>query len=117
MTRRERLEMVIAQNITAELIEECKAELVKMDEANAKRKERENPHKTENAELMEKIVGVLTESTEPMQIDPIVEALGIEGLTRQRVSSLCTLLVKDERITSTDVKVKGKGKRKAYSIA
>ena len=31
MTRRERLEMVIAQNITAELIEECKAELEKMD--------------------------------------------------------------------------------------
>ena len=117
MTRRERLEMVIAQNITEELIEECKAELVKMDEANAKRKEKEDPRKTENAELMEKIVAVLSEATEPMQIDPIVEALGVEGLSRQRVSSLCTLLVKDERITSEDVKVKGKGKRKAYSIA
>jgi site-specific recombinase XerC len=117
MTRRERLEMVIAQNITAELIEECKAELEKMDTANAKRREKEDPRKTENAEIMEKIVSVLKESTEPMQIDPIVEALGIEGLTRQRVSSLCTLLVKDERITSEDVKVKGKGKRKAYSIA
>ena len=117
MTRRERLEMVIAQNITAELIEECKAELVKMDEANAKRKEKENPHKTENAELMEKIVSVLSGSSEPMQIDPIVESLGIDGLTRQRVSSLCTILVKDGRITAEDVKVKGKGKRKAYSIS
>ena len=117
MTRRERLEMVIAQNITEELIEECKAELIKMDEANAKRKEKVDPRKVENAEIMEKIVGVLSESTEPMQIDPIVEALGIEGLKRQRVSSLCTILVKDGRITSEDVKVKGKGKRKAYSIA
>lgn len=117
MTRRERLEMVIAQNITAELIEECKAELEKMDTANAKRREKESPHKTENAELMEKIVSVLKGSAEPMQIDPIVEALGVEGLKRQRVSSLCTLLVKDGKITSEDVKVKGKGKRKAYSIA
>ena len=117
MTRRERLEMVIAQNITAELIEECKAELEKMDSANAKRREKERPHKAENAELMEKIVAVLKASTEPMQIDPIVEALGVEGLKRQRVSSLCTLLVKDGKITSEDVKVKGKGKRKAYSIA
>ena len=116
MTRRERLEMVIAQNITEELIEEFKAELVKMDEANAKRKEKVDPRKVENAEIMEKIVEVLTESTEPMQIDPIVESLAIDGLTRQRVSSLCTLLVKDGKITSEDVKVKGKGKRKAYSI-
>jgi len=52
-----------------------------------------------------------------MQIDPIVESLGIDGLTRQRVSSLCTILVKDGRITAEDVKVKGKGKRKAYSIS
>ena len=117
MTRRERLEMVIANTITDELIEECKAELVKMDEANAKRKEKVDPRKAENAEIMEKIVSVLAESTEPMQIDPIVEALEIADLTRQRVSSLCTLLVKDGRIVAEDVKVKGKGKRKAYSIA
>ena len=117
MTKRERLEMVIAQNITTELIEECKAELAKMDEANAKRREKVDPRKAENAEIMERVVKILSESTEPMQIDPIVEALGIEGLTRQRVSSLCTLLVKDGRIVSEDVKIKGKGKRKAYSIA
>lgn len=117
MTKRERLEMVIAQNITAELIEECKAELAKMDETNAKRREKVDPRKAENTEIMERIVKILSESAEPMQIDPIVETLGIEGLTRQRVSSLCTLLVKESRIVSEDVKVKGKGKRKAYSIA
>lgn len=117
MTRRERLEMVIAGNITAELVEECKVELEKMDTANAKRKEKENPHKTENAEYMEKIVEIVAESTEPLQIDSIVEGLAVEGLTRQRVSSLCTLLIKDGRLVSEDVKVKGKGKRKAYSLA
>lgn len=116
MTRRERLEMVIAGNITDELIEECKAEIEKMDTANAKRKEKVDPRKEENAKLMEKIVEVLGSSEEPMQIDPIVDALGVEGLTRQRVSSLCTILVKDGKISSEDVKVKGKGKRKAYSL-
>jgi len=117
MTRRERLEMVIANTITDELIEECKAELEKMNAANTKRREKEDPRKAENAELMKKIVAILSEATEPMQIDSIVEALETEGLTRQRISSLCTLLVKDEKIIAEDVKVKGKGKRKAYSIA
>lgn len=117
MTRRERLEMVIAGNITEELIEECKVEIEKMDTANAKRKEKENPHKAENAELMERIVRVVTNSDEPILVDKIVEGLGVEGLKRQRVSSLCTILVKDGRLVAEDVKVKGKGKRKAYSIA
>lgn len=117
MTRRERLEMVIANTITEELIEECKAELVKMDEANARRKEKTNPRKTENAEIMEKIINLVGESDKPMQIDPIVEGIGIDGLTRQRVSSLCTILVKDGRLNVEDVKVKGKGKRKAYTLA
>ena len=117
MTRRERLEMVINGNITSELIEECKVELEKMDTANAKRKEKDNPRKAENAELMERILGVVSGSDEPILVDAIVEGLGVEGLTRQRVSSLCTILVKDERLIATDVKVKGKGKRKAYSIA
>ena len=109
MTRRERLEMVIAGNITNELIEECKVEIEKMDTANAKR--------TENASIMENIMGVVANSDEPILVDGIVEGLGVEGLTRQRVSSLCTILVKDGRLNSVDVKVKGKGKRKAYSIA
>lgn len=117
MTRRERLEAVINGNITDELIEECKVEIEKMDTANAKRKEKVDPRKMENASIMENILDILAHSTEPMQIDPIVEALGVDGLTRQRVSSLCTILVKDGRITSEDVKVKGKGKRKAYSLA
>ena len=117
MTRRERLEMVVAGNITEELIEECKAEIEKIDTANAKRKEKVDPRKAENAEIMKKIVEVVKESDEPMQIDPIVEGLAIEGLTRQRVSSLCTLLVKDSKLVAEDVKVKGKGKRKAYSVA
>ena len=123
MTRRERLEMVIAKNITDELVEECKAELVKLDARNAERAEKVTPHQEENKALEEKILAVLAESDEPMQVDPIVEAvtptatdLGIEGLKRQRVTGICTNLIKSGKVKSEDVKVKGKGKRKAYSL-
>ena len=117
MTRRERLEMVIAQNITAELIEECKVELEKLNARNTARAEKVTEHDRENMAIMNKIVEILSGADEPMQIDPIVEALGIEGLTRQRVTSLCTLLKNDDKIVAEDVKVKGKGKRKAYFLA
>ena len=72
MTRRERLEMVIAGNITDELIEECKAEIEKMDTANAKRKEKENPHKAENASIMENIMGVVANSDEPILVSRVL---------------------------------------------
>ena len=36
MTRRQRLEAVIAGNITEELIEDCKVELAKLDERSAR---------------------------------------------------------------------------------
>ena len=115
--------MVIAGNITEELIEECKAELTKLDERNAARAEKVTPHQEENKALEEKVLAVLGEATEPMQIDPIVEAvtptateLGIEELKRQRVTGICTNLIKAGKVKSEDVKVKGKGKRKAYSL-
>lgn len=116
MTRRERLEMVIAGNITEELVAECRTELEKLDARNAERAAKVTPHQEENNELAEKILTILGDAEEPMQIDPIVEALAVDGLTRQRVTGICTNLIKDNKIKSEDVKVKGKGKRKAYSL-
>ena len=123
MTRRERLEAVVNGNITEELIEECKAEIEKLDARNAERASKVTPHQEENSTLAEKSLAVLGEAEEPMQIDPIVEALattatelGIEELKRQRVTGICTNLIKDGKVKSDDIKVKGKGKRKAYSL-
>ena len=115
MTRRQRLEAVINGEITEELIAECKRELAKLDEAGAKALERarSTDHYSENKELEEKIVEVLT--NEPMQVEELMEKLGVE-LTRQRLTAICTNLVRDERIYVVDVKVKGKGKRKAYHV-
>ena len=112
MTRRERLEMVIAGNITEELIEECKVELEKLNASNASRKPTER--QTVNKQIGETILGFLTD--EPMFVDAIVANLGGD-FTRQRVSGILTTLVKDGKVKSEDVKVKGKGKRKAYSLA
>ena len=112
MTRRERLEMVIAQNITEELIEECKVELEKLNASNASRKP--TAHQVENVKVGEDILAILTD--EPKFVEEVLA--GLEGeFTRQRVSGILTNLVKEGKVHSEDVKVKGKGKRKAYTLA
>lgn len=113
MTRRQRLEAVINGNITPELIEECKEELKKLDVASAKANERAKTSKNylENKEVEQDILGILGE--EPLRVEEISEALGLE-MTRQRLTAICTNLVKEGLVESVDVKVKGKGLRKAY---
>lgn len=115
MTRRQRLEAVIAGNITEELIEECKAELAKLDERSARANEeaKTSANYVENKRYEELIIEALTE--EPIQIDELAERIG-STLTRQRLTAICTNLIREGRICSCDVKVKNKGKRKAYYV-
>ncbi len=112
MTRRERLEMVIANNITEELIEECKVELEKLNASNASRKP--TAHQVENVKIGEDILALLT--SEPKFVEDVLAGLDGE-LTRQRVSGILTNLTKEGKVHSEDVKVKGKGKRKVYTLA
>ena len=81
MTRRERLEMVIANNITEELIEECKVELEKLNASNASRKP--TAHQVENVKIGENILTIL--SDEPKFVEDVLAGLDGE-FTRQRVS-------------------------------
>lgn len=113
MTRRERLEMVIAQNITEELIEECKVELEKLNASNASRKP--TAHQVENVKIGEDILTVL--SDKPKFVEDVLAGLDNGELSRQRVSGILNNLVKDGKVHSEDVKVKGKGKRKVYTLA
>ena len=115
MTRRERLEMVIRGEITEELVEECKAELKKLDKRSgaALQRTRETETYKENREVELRIIGCLSE--EPVQVDGLMEKLGWTE-SRQKLTGLCTNLVKNGKIKSTEVKVKGKGKRVAYYI-
>ena len=117
MTRRQRLEAVIAGNITEELIEECKAELAKLDERSARANEdaKMSANYVENKEYEERICAALREMSEPVQVDELAEKVG-STLTRQRLTAICTNLIREGRIKSCDVKVKNKGKGKAYYI-
>ena len=115
MTRRQRLEAVIAGNITEELIEDCKVELAKLDERSARANEdaKMSANYVENKHYEELICKALTE--EPIQVDELAERIG-STLTRQRLTAICTNLIREGRIKSCDVKVKNKGKRKAYYV-
>ena len=112
MTRRERLEMVIAGIITDELIEDCRKELEKLDAHRTHA--RENANGRENREMEKKIVDVLTRVEGPVQIDELAELVG-STFARQRLTAICTNLIREGRIRSVDVKTK-KGKRKGYYI-
>ena len=112
MTRRERLEMVIRGEINEELIEDCKRELEKLDVHRTHARENANGH--ENREMEEKIVEVLARVEGPVQIDELAELVQCT-FARQRLTAICTNLIREGKIYSCDVKTK-KGKRKAYYI-
>lgn len=112
MTRRERLEMVIAGIITDELIEDCQKELEKLDAHRTHA--RENANGQENREMEEKIVSVLMRVEGPVQIDELAELIGCT-FARQRLTAICTNLIREGRIYSCDIKTK-KGKRKGYYV-
>ena len=112
MTRRERLELVIKGEINEELIEDCKRELEKLDVHRTHA--RENQNYNENKEVEEHICAALLQASEPVQVDEWGELIGCT-VARQRLTAICTNLIREGRIRSCDVKTK-KGKRKAYYI-
>lgn len=112
MTRRERLEMVIRGEINEELIEDCKRELEKLD-AHCTHA-RENQNYSENKEYEERICAALLQASEPVQIDELAELIGCT-FARQRLTAICTNLIREGRIRSCDIKTK-KGKRKGYYV-
>ena len=65
-------------------------------------------------QMEEKIVGVLEKVEGPVQIDELAELVQCT-FARQRLTAICTNLIREGRIRSCDVKTK-KGKRKAYYI-
>ena len=117
MTRRERLEAVINGEITEELIEECKEELKKLDAHSAavNQKAKESEQYKANKVYEERVYEFLKGLKEPVQVGEILDEVA-PWLTRQRMTAICTNLVRKGRIRAVDVKVKGKGKRRAYVV-
>ena len=109
MNQREFFNAVIAETQNAEIAEFAVNALQKMDERNAKRSASPSKTQIENAPLIARIAEILT--SEPMLASDIASTLGIS------VNKASALAKKVEGVVVTDVKVKGKGVRKAYSIA
>ena len=117
MTIREFMTAVIAvEGMPADLCQFAESEIAKLDARNAKRAEKPSktalanePIKVELFDLLEDLGGVHTASA-------VVERL--EGkYSVQKVSSLLRQLANEGKLSVVEVKVKGKGKQKGYTIA
>lgn len=108
MTLRDMFTEIVNGNLTDEVVAKATEEIAKLDARNAKRRETVSKKALENAPIIEAIKGVLTE--EPQTATEIAEKVEI---STQKASAL---LKQIEGLTVSDVKVKGKGTRKAYSL-
>lgn len=108
MTRREFLEMVIEGKVTDEMKDFANSEITKMNDRNAKRKASPSKKAIANEAIKAKIVEVLTD--EPKTAREIADEVVI---STQKASALLRQI---DGLTVTEVKIKGKGKVKGYSI-
>lgn len=119
MTMRKYHEAVAAiPNAPADVVAKAKAELAKMDAANAKRQSKPSKTALANEPIKAAIIELLT-AKGAMVASAIGAALttGEVEVSTSKASALCGQLVKAEVLRVEDVKVKGKGSVKQYSIA
>ena len=112
MTNREFFNNVINNTITEEVKAHAKTELVKLDEKNEKRKNTLNKNQKENELLKVDVLNFIKEKGAS-----VASAIGVGlGMSTQKASSLCTLLVKEGKLSVSDLKVKNKGTVKQYTL-
>ena len=112
MTNREFYTMVANGTLTEEVITKANEEIVKLDERNAKRASKPSKKSLENEPIKAKIVEFLADGSHlASEI-----ASGCE-ISTSKASALCRQLVESGSLTVCDVKVKGKGTQKSYSLA
>lgn len=108
MTNREMFTAIVNGELTDEVKAKAAEEIAKLDKRNADRKGKESKTQKENKPIIEAIAKLLTE--EPMLASDIAEKLEIS------TSKASALVKKVDGVKVTDVKVTGKGVRKAYSL-
>ena len=108
MTNREFFTAIVNGTLTEEVIAHAQASIEKLDARNAARKDKPSKKSLENEPIKEAIKALLTE--EPMTASEIAEKVEI---STQKASALLRQI---EGLTVTEVKVKGKGKVKGYSL-
>ena len=114
MTEREFLNSVLAiEGISDDLKTYATEGIAKLDARNDKRKNTQTKAQKENEGTMKSIVEIITANGK-MVASEIGAALGI---STQKASALARQLVECGQLSVTDVKVKGKGSVKCYSLA
>lgn len=113
MTNREFLTAIAGMTEThPELAEFASAQIEKMDNALAARKEKNAQKPDENAELRANIAGVLT-----AEVQTTADIAGIVGVSVPKASAQLRKLVASGVAVVSDVKVPGKGTQKGYALA
>ena len=112
MTYREMLTAIVNGEINDEVVEKATERLSKLDEDNEKRKNRVSKKAAENEPIKAAILAVLGE--EPKTA---TEIGGEVEISTQKASALLRQLVEAGVAVKTDVKVKGKGTQKGYTVA
>lgn len=112
MTNREFFNAIVNGELNDEVIEKAKAEIVKLDERNAKRASKPSKKAIENEPIKASIREFLGDGSH--LASEIASGL---DLSVSKVSALCRQMVGDGLLTVEDVKVKGKGMQKSYTLA
>lgn len=111
MTEREFLNLVINGNINEDVKAYATEGIAKLDAKNEKRKNTPTKEQLANEGLKSNILELLANS--PMVASEVGASLGV---STQKASALCTLLVKEGKVAVADIKVKNKGTVKQYSL-
>ena len=114
MTKREFMEKVIAMVEDTELKEFAQAEIEKMNARNAKRTSTPSKTQVANIPIKSDINDFFVANEGSHLASEIAVAIDI---TPQKANALLKQMVDEGVLTSEEVKVKGKGKQKSYSLA
>lgn len=112
MTAREYFNAILSiEGLSDELRTETEKAIARLDKRNEQRKDKPSKTQTANEPIKVAILELL--STGSMVASDIGRALNI---STQKASSLCRQLVDEKKATVADIKVKGKGTVKQYSV-
>lgn len=112
MTNREFFEKVMKNEIDADVIAHAEQSIAKLDKRNADRQAKPSKTALENAPIKVAILEYLVGKSEEVA-SVIAENVGI---STSKASALCGQLVAEEKLVATEVKIKGKGKVKGYTL-
>lgn len=113
MTNREFYTAIVNGEMNEEIVAKATEEIAKLDARNAKRSSKPSKKSLENEIIKETIANYLIDGESHLASE-IASSLKI---STSKASALCRQMVESGVLTVADVKVKGKGTQKSYSLA